>query len=204
METFNKYFGLEGPAWPFERQALVKLRAITGDEAFGREVESARDGICYSGKPFDVQAMRGMRQKQLSQLVHPGTLNAKLSPGGLVDCEYLVQALQMTYGHRHAELRTPNTRAALRALESTGILSHDERVTLRDAYRFLRRLIDGLRMVRGDARDLTVPPAGSEEFQFLARRLGYGERVSDLQADLERHTANVRGMGRLLDGLGAG
>lgn len=202
METFNKYFGLEGPAWPFERQALVKLRAIAGDEAFGREVESARDGICYSGKPFDVQAMRGMRQKQLGQLVHPGTLNAKLSPGGLVDCEYLVQALQMTYGHRHADLRTPNTRAALRALESTGILSHDDRVTLRDAYRFLRRLIDGLRMVRGDARDLTVPPAGSEEFQFLARRLGYGERVSDLQADLERHTANVRGMGRLLAGLG--
>ncbi len=201
LETFNKYFGHEGPAWPFERQALVKLRPIAGDAEFGAEVAAARDRICYAGRPFDVQAMHGMREKQLRQLVRPGTFNAKLSPGGLVDCEYLVQALQMTYGHQYPALRAPNTRAALRALEAAGILSHDERITLRDAYRFLRRLIDGLRMVRGDARDLTVPPANSEEFQFLARRLGYADRVQALQRDLERHTANVLEMSRRLDEL---
>jgi glutamate-ammonia-ligase adenylyltransferase len=147
--------------------------------------------------------MRAMREKQLRQLVTAGTFNAKLSPGGLVDCEYLVQGLQMTYGHLDAALRATNTREALKALTAAGVLSENDRLRLRDAYRFLRRVIDGLRMVRGDARDLTVPPADSEEFEFLARRLGYGPRVRELQADLERHTEDIRELTRRLDHLPA-
>lgn len=203
LETFEKYFGHDGPAWPFERQALVKLRPIAGDAEFGERVVAVRDRICYSGRPFDVTAMRGMREKQLRQLVQAGTFNAKLSPGGLVDCEYLVQALQITYGHRFPELRSTNTRAVLRGLEAAGILAPDDRIALRDAYRFLRRLIDGLRMVRGDARDLTVPPQESEEFEFLARRLEYGDRAADFADDIERHTRTVRELSRLLDQLPA-
>ncbi|REJ94068.1 MAG: glutamine synthetase adenylyltransferase [Planctomycetota bacterium] len=201
LETFEKYFGHDGPAWPYERQALVKLRPIAGDVEFSEAVVAVRDGICYSGRPFDVNAMRGMPEKQVRQLVRAGTFNAKLSPGGLVDSEYLVQALQMTYGHLHPELRTTNTRAALRALEATGILSHEDRVRLRDAYRFLRRVIDALRMVRGDARDLTVPAEDSEEFEFLARRLGFVDRVDELTERLQRHTETVVEMGKLLDEL---
>ena len=201
LETFEKYFGHDGPAWPYERQALVKLRPIAGDSDFSEAVVAARDRICYSGRPFDVNAMRGMREKQVRQLVRAGTFNAKLSPGGLVDCEYLVQGLQMTYGHKYPELRAPNTRAALRALEATGILPHEQRVRIRDAYRFLRRVIDALRMVRGDARDLTVPPEESEEFEFLARRLGFGDHVHELTARLRRHTETVEEMGKLLDEL---
>lgn len=56
-------------------------------------------------------------------------------------------------------------------------------------------------MVRGDARDLTVPPADSEEFEFLARRLGYGRRVDRLAQDLEDHTQKVLELGRRLDVL---
>jgi glutamate-ammonia-ligase adenylyltransferase len=203
LETFEKYFAHDGAAWPYERQALVKLRPVAGDAEFGRMVEAARDRVCYSGRPFNVAAMRAMREKQLRQLVTAGTFNAKLSPGGLVDCEYLVQGLQMTYGHLDAALRATNTREALKALTAAGVLSENDRLRLRDAYRFLRRVIDGLRMVRGDARDLTVPPADSEEFEFLARRLGYGPRVRELQADLERHTEDIRELTRRLDHLPA-
>ena len=39
------------------------------------------------------------------------------------------------------------------------------------AYAFLRRLIDALRVVRGHARDLTIPLHDSREFAYLARRL---------------------------------
>ena len=201
LETFEKYFAPDGPAWPYERQALVKLRPIAGDPFFGRTVVATRDRIVYTGEPFDVAAMRAMRDKQISQLVQAGTFNAKLSPGGLVDCEYLVQGLQITFGHRDPSLRQTNTREAMKALEAAGFLEHEDRIHLRDAYRFLRRVIDGLRMVRGDARDLTVPPADSEEFEFLARRLGYGRRVDRLAQDLEDHTQKVLELGRRLDVL---
>ncbi|MBL4886773.1 MAG: hypothetical protein JKY95_19885, partial [Planctomycetaceae bacterium] len=84
-----------------------------------------------------------------------------------------------------------------------GILSHEDRVLIRDAYRFLRRLIDALRMVRGDARELTVPKHDTEECEFLARRLGYLEGSQAFVEDLEQVMQTVREMGRLLDELPA-
>ena len=199
VQAFENYFGPKGAAWPFERQALVKLRPIAGDLTFGREVVALRDRLIYTGEPFDVTSMRAMRERQRHQLVTAGTFHAKLSPGGLVDCEYLVQGLQITHGADDESLRDPNTRQALKALEAAGHLSHEVRLTLRDAYRFLRRLIDALRMVRGDARDLAVPPYDSDEFDFLARRLGYADDGRELHDDLERHSAHVRSLTRLLD-----
>ncbi len=198
-DAFRQYFSVGGPAWPYERQALVKLRPIAGDEEFGREVVELRDSLIYTGAPFDVAAMSAMREKQERQLVQAGTLNAKLSPGGLVDCEYLVQGLQITHGHRDSSLRATNTRAAMAALESHGLLLTEDRAELEEAYIFLRRLIDALRMVRGHARDLTVPPPDSEEFEYLARRLGYGANLARLQGDLELYTESVQDLGRLLE-----
>jgi len=56
-------------------------------------------------------------------------------------------------------------------------------------------------MVRGNARDLTVPPFESEEFAFLARRLRYEGDAARLREDLARHTATVQELSaRLLGG----
>lgn len=192
LETFERYFGPTGPAWPFERQALVKLRPIAGDPDLGRRVIELRDQLTYSGGEFDVAAMRAIRDKQIRQLVAPGTFNAKLSPGGLVDIEYLIQGLQITHGSAHPQVRTPNTRDAMKALEQIGVLSASQRLGLRDAYRFLRQLIDAMRMVRGDASDLTVPPCDSDEFRFLERRMRLFKDSVDLAADLESYSSFVR------------
>ncbi len=189
QKVFENYFRLDGPAWPYERQALVKLRPIAGDQLYGNDIVDLRDRLIYTGKPFDLSAMRAIREKQIRQLVKPGTFHAKLSPGGLVDCEYLVQGLQMTFGHLSKEIREPNTRLAMKGLEQQGILTSDQRVKLRDAYRFLRRLIDGMRMVRGDASDLTIPHHETEQFEFLAKRLGF--KQVDLHAEIEQQTRTV-------------
>jgi glutamate-ammonia-ligase adenylyltransferase len=190
-DAFLKYFGPEGAAWPYERQALVKLRPIAGDPEFGRRIVALRDELIYVGEPFDVSAMRAMREKQVVQLVKAGTLNAKLSAGGLVDIEYLVQGLQIAHGHRDPALRQTNTQQALKVLHEFGLLSDEEHRTLVEAYIFQRRLIDALRMVRGHAKDLTVPEPASEEFEFLARRLGYHENLAALQSNLERFGHDV-------------
>ncbi|WP_459555877.1 [protein-PII] uridylyltransferase family protein [Lacunimicrobium album] len=199
-EAFQRYFQQGGPAWPYERQALVKLRPIAGDLDFGNEIAELRNEIIFTGEPFDLAAMNAMRERQISQLVKAGTLNAKLSPGGLVDCEYLVQGLQITYGHLSAELRSPNTRESLKALEQVDVITHQDRVDIRDCYRYLRRLIDALRMVRGDARDLTVPAIETDEFAFLARRLGYDD-PAQLHLDIEQTMQKVRELRRHLDPL---
>jgi glutamate-ammonia-ligase adenylyltransferase len=191
LEAFEVYFGPHGAAWPYERQALVKLRPIVGDADFGRRIVELRDEMIYTGDPFDVAAMRGMRERQIRQLVHPGTFNAKLSPGGLVDTEYLVQGLQITFGGRLPQLRSTNTLQAIQALTDADMLKPDEASRLREAYQFLRQLIGSLRVVRGNAKDLTLPPRESEEFAFLSRRLGYGDDLTRLRRELDVHVANV-------------
>ena len=191
LDSFRSYFQPDGPAWPYERQSLVKLRPIAGDVELGRQLTSLRDKLLYTGQPVDFAAIRAMRERQLHQLLGATEFNAKLSPGGLVDLEYLVQALQIDHGAKHLELRTTNTREALDALMAVGVLTASDHDRLSDAYHFLRRMIDSLRMVRGDARDLAVPPLYSADCESLARRLGYGAHTRRLQEDLTRHAQAV-------------
>ncbi len=170
----------------------MKLRPIAGDPELGQQVVALRDQMIYASGEFDMAAMRAIRDKQIRQLVAPGTFNAKLSPGGLVDIEYLIQGLQLRNGHRFPEVRDPNTRDAMKALQQCGVLSASQRLGLRDAYRFFRRLIDAMRMVRGDATDLTVPPKDSDEFRFLERRMRLFKDSVDLTADIESYSTLVR------------
>jgi glutamate-ammonia-ligase adenylyltransferase len=192
MEAFRRYFAPDGPAWAYERQALVKLRPIAGNPELGQEIATLRDAYVYTGEPFDATSMRAMRERQVRHLVAGGTFNAKFSPGGLVDVEYLVQGLQITHGYVDPSLRLTNIREAMAVLAEVGILSEEDYARLRKAHTFLRWLIDGLRMVRGNAKDLTVPPYESEGFAFLARRLRYGNDTQKLRDELTQYTSSVQ------------
>ena len=201
LESFKRYFTPGGPAWAYERQALVKLRPIAGDVELGKQIEAMRDAYIYTGEPFDVTSMRAMRERQLRHLVPAGSFHPKYSPGGLVDVEYLVQGLQITYGHQNPALRVTNTRSAMAVLAQSGILANEDYTHLRKAHTFLRWLIDSLRVVRGNAKDVTIPLSHTEEFAFLARRLRYGKDINQLVQDLEIHSANVAEINhRLLSG----
>jgi glutamate-ammonia-ligase adenylyltransferase len=200
VESFRRYFSPDGPAWAYERQALVKLRAIAGDPALGAQVEALRDQFIYTGEAFDVTAMRAMRERQIRHLVKGGTFHPKYSPGGLVDVEYLVQGLQITHGAASPGLRQTRTRDAMAALAAAGILSQEDFTRLRKAHTFLRWLIDGLRVVRGNAKDVTVPLENSEEFAFLARRLRYGGDRAQLHHDMLTYSASVQEINRRLLG----
>ena len=120
---FSPILRSEGPAWAYERQALVKMRPIAGDPTLGAELCMLRDEYAYCGGPFDVTAMRAMRERQVRHLVTGGTFNAKFSPGGLVDVEYLIQGLQINHGAENPSLRVTNLRQAMALLFDAGILS---------------------------------------------------------------------------------
>ena len=79
----------------------------------------------------------------------------------------------------------------MQALNKIGILGDIDYTKLRRGHTFLRWLIDSLRVVRGNAKDVTIPPLESEEFTFLARRLRFGSDIDRLQSDLIKHTSNI-------------
>ncbi len=193
FEEVCRYYSPTGLAASFERQALIKLRHIAGDAALGHQLEAHRDSFVYGEAPWDIPAALELRRQQLRQLVEPGKVNVKYSAGGLIDIEYAAQYLQVMHGHNHPSLRTPNTLQALAALVNAGLVARTDGAGLRKAYIFTRTLVDGLRMVRGNTKDLVLPPPDSEEFVCLARRVGYtaddwraGAR--DLQSDIQHHT----------------
>jgi glutamate-ammonia-ligase adenylyltransferase len=191
LSTFADYYRSDGPAWSYERQALVKFRGIAGDADLTAAVGALRDRFVYGPEPFDLEGCRRMRRLQVEQRVQAARVNAKLSPGALVDIEYFVQALQIAYGGRDPSVRTPSTLQAIQALGAAGRLGAAELETLTTAYRFFRTLVDALRVVHGHAQDLTVPLAGSSEFVLLARRMRRDDPAL-LQAELQRHLGAVR------------
>lgn len=197
FDEITSYYSEEGLAAPFERQSLIKLRHVAGDAALGKRVEAHRDNYVYNGKPWDLPVALDLRRQQLKQLVDRDTTNLKHSSGGIVDIEYAIQYLQIMHGHRLPVLRTPNTMQALAALVDCKIVTRQDGESLRKAYVFIRVLIDGLRMVRGNAKDRVLPPVDSDEFIFLARRVGYttddwqaGAR--HLETDVQEHMGKVR------------
>ena len=195
FSQFVKYYSTGGPAAPFERQALIKLRWVAGDETLGRRVEAQRDAFTYSGTPWDWEDALHLRKRQVKELVKRGQTNVKYGPGGIVDIEYAVQYLQLLNGKEHPEVRVPNTVAALDRLRTLQIIRELDYEVLNKAYLFLRNLIDALRIVRGDASDLVLPEESSEEFKSLARRLGYRDQdrrksaarlVTDIRASMKK------------------
>ena len=108
-------------------------------------------------------------------------LNAKFGPGALVDLEYNVQLLQVEQGRANTALRNPGIHASLRALSEAGTIDDTEAEAMIRAYRFLRNVINGLRMLRGNAQDLFLPAFDSLEAAHLARRMGYRDGA-DLSA----------------------
>ncbi len=192
LEQFESYYSRTGSAWPYERQALIKMRSIGPDADFGQRLTAVRDRVVYDHRPFDFAAMNGLRELQVRQHVQPGTIHAKLSEGCLVDIEYSVQALQLTFGRRHVLLRTANTLEALQAAHKVHLLPKDLWKSSQAAYVYFRQLIDCLRMVRGNAKDLKIPLKRSEDRDQLDRRLAqiYTDSVS--LSHLVQHRAAVR------------
>ena len=193
LDEFTRYFSADGPAWPFERQSLIKLRPIAGDAAFGETVLRRRDELLFGPVRWEVAPVRAMRERQVRQHVQAGTFHAKLSAGALVDVEYLVQLLQLTHGERHLSLRVTGTLDALAELARGKLIPINAAESLRAAYLFFRRLIDALRMARGAADDLTLPPFESEELTGLARRLNVTS--AELIQLAEQHAADTRAWG---------
>ncbi|MFW5695455.1 MAG: glutamate-ammonia-ligase adenylyltransferase [Alkalispirochaeta sp.] len=197
IESFIEYFSPTGKAHSAERLALIRLRFVAGNQELGRRISTIRDQLVYESDSIQVDEIRSLRDRQAEQKAAGGAVNAKFSPGALVDLEYNVQLLQVEGGRNTQALRNPGIHASLRALSETGTIDDTEAEAMIRAYRFLRNLINGLRMLRGNAQDLYLPPFDSSEAAHLARRMGYRDgpdfsAAEQLRVDFDVETAGVR------------
>lgn len=169
-----------GKTMVWERQSLIKARAVAGDIGLGEEVLNGLRETIYSRafQEDDIREMLRIRRRMEDEIAKEDSsrYNIKTGKGGLVDIEFLAQAMQMRYGLDKNGLRTQDTLKALKRLNIAALLSDGDYKTLKEAYLFYRLLEMKLRVVHDRAEG--VINAGSPELNALARRAGDSEADS--------------------------
>jgi glutamate-ammonia-ligase adenylyltransferase len=191
VDALQRYYEDHGDLW--ERQTLTRARLVLGDRALGRRVRATLRRLVY-GAPLprsalkEIGEVRGRMEVELGKET-PGRWHVKFGRGGLVDVEFLTQALQLVHGTRHPEVRPPSTTAALTGLARAGALPAATAAGLAEDYRFLRRVSTALRLLGARPTD-TLELAGPMPAR-VATALGLGSRDAFLAAYRER-TGAVR------------
>jgi [glutamine synthetase] adenylyltransferase / [glutamine synthetase]-adenylyl-L-tyrosine phosphorylase len=188
-------------AQPWELQALIKARPAAGDAGLAERFCAEAEARVYPERldPETVAAVRRMkaRVETSAKARAGGDRQVKLGPGGLRDVEFAVQLLQLVHGRPDPGLRSGSTLVALERLTAAGFVGRADAAQLADAYRFLR-LVEHRLQLASERRTHTIP-AGEEPRRWLARTLGYRDRVEasaleQFETDRRRHAAAVRGL----------
>lgn len=191
LAAFARYQETEAADW--ERQALVRARACAGDMRIGNAVIAIAHAAAYERGAPDPAGVHHLRMRMERELAKegPSRYDVKLGRGGLVDVEFAVQWLQMKHG-ADPRVRTPDTEAAIGALEACGYLDAHLAAVLREGYAMLRRLEQALRVVHGTSQSLIEE--GAAGLPALARRMGFrdGPHGTASEALLTRYRAVTR------------
>jgi glutamate-ammonia-ligase adenylyltransferase len=92
-------------------------------------------------------------------------LDFKTGTGGVIEAEFVVQALQMRAG-----LWNPQTMGALRELTTAGLLPQADAALVKESYEYLRLIESALR--RWENKSVSSLPADETEQRKLAQRVG--------------------------------
>jgi glutamate-ammonia-ligase adenylyltransferase len=180
-------------AEPWERQALLRARAVAGDMAVGRAFEELVASFVFD-RPVgedEERAIRRIKARVERERIRPRedpAFHLKLGPGALADVEWTVQLLQLR--HRVAE---PNTLGALHMLEQHGAITPTDAAILEAAYTFAGHVRNRLHLVEGLPAGAppvdSLPPQGPR-LAVLARSLS--TTPTELRETYRRVTRRAR------------
>jgi glutamate-ammonia-ligase adenylyltransferase len=167
LETYESYYAGRAQLW--ELQALTRARSISGPwqhefmeiakRAWRRAGQDAGLFIKIDDMLQRIRRDRGSRSD---------FLDLKTGAGGIIEAEFLVQALQM-----RGNIWEQNWECAVDRLHRHGRLDKSDVAKLNDAYAFLRRCELVLR--RYDNRSISTLPSDPDKQRKFAIRLAYQE-----------------------------
>ena len=190
LDAFEEYHKQSAQTW--ERLALTRARSVAGDMNLGNQIMAIIEENLYreemnSETVMEIDRMRKRMEFELAK-EKEGIYNIKTGKGGLVDIEFIVQFLILKHGTSKSTIRSPNTRIALKNLAEAMILPEEDYEVLFNAYLFLRRVENRMRIVHDQSVSELNTVSGN--FSILAKRLGY--EPQDLLRDYKNETHKVR------------
>jgi [glutamine synthetase] adenylyltransferase / [glutamine synthetase]-adenylyl-L-tyrosine phosphorylase len=140
FDAMEEYYQTQGREW--ERYAMIKARAITGNEADKKALSDMLRPFVYRRYldygMFD--SLREMKSMIAGQMHHRGMDdNIKLGTGGIREVEFIGQVFQLIYGGRDRPLQQRPILIILDLLADRKLLSTYAVSQLKRAYEFLRR-----------------------------------------------------------------
>ncbi len=191
---------LEQHARLWEKQALLKARAIAGNEQLGLEAlalpwHNTGAEALTEGRRETVRAgILAMKQMTEAELRRQGREwgEVKLGKGSIRDVEFVAQYLQLVHGPEHPEVLCGNTLGALDRLAAAGLLPQDDQRVLVEGYIFLRTVEHHLQLL--EYRQTNTLPARPAELAYLAQRLGFHgpDAAAGFIERYQAHSAAVR------------
>ena len=188
-DAMENYYHAQARDW--ERYAMVKARAITGDnDEIVALMEMLRAFVYRRYIDFSViESIRDMKRLIENELHKKGMdANIKLGEGGIREIEFIGQAFQLVRGGRERDLQVRPIQQVLRRLGDREILPPFAVQELIDAYRFLRLTENRIQAWR-DQQDHRLP-TDAEGRARLAASMGFAGWES-FQSTLNRHRQHV-------------
>ncbi|HRH19463.1 MAG TPA: bifunctional [glutamine synthetase] adenylyltransferase/[glutamine synthetase]-adenylyl-L-tyrosine phosphorylase [Brevundimonas sp.] len=189
LRAFGDYYAREADTWEF--LALTRARVVWATSAaFERRVADAVEAALRQPRDRgstlnDVAAMRALMARE-----HPpwSFWDMKRASGGLIDCEFVVQALQLVNAPDGGPLRA-GTLAGLASLCEGGVLSADLGAALTEAWTLQQGLAQLLRSSLDRRSDPEQEPTG---FQQRLSRIGGVETLAELTPRVEQARRRAR------------
>ncbi|WP_439573548.1 bifunctional [glutamine synthetase] adenylyltransferase/[glutamine synthetase]-adenylyl-L-tyrosine phosphorylase [Phreatobacter sp.] len=174
-------------AWTWEHMALTRARVISASPGFAVEVDKAiRQVLTLKRTARKTLAdIADMRRAIAEDKGEDSRWDLKYARGGLVDIEFIAQALQLVHGHKHPDILDTNTARVLDKATAAEFLTPADGDTLRAACRLYQRLTQIIRLCLVDGFDPETAAPGLR--QLLARA---GE-LPDF-ATLDAHVGEVQ------------
>lgn len=195
LESMENYYAGFGETW--ERLALIKARGIAGDRELAYEFLREHQPFIFPKSPTpDVLEEIGRIKRRIERdIVGHEKIgrDVKLGAGGIREVEFVVQALQLIHGARHAFLQETSTLKILPVLAELELLPRREARILEEGYRFLRRVEHRLQ-IEAEQQTHTVPE-NPEELLRLARSLGFPS-AAKFSATLREQMQQIRAVFR--------
>ncbi len=158
LESMENYYAGFGETW--ERLALIKARGIAGSRELAYEFLRQHQPFIFpkSPTPDVLEEIAGIKRRIERDIVGHENIgrDVKLGAGGIREIEFVVQALQLLHGARHAFLQETSTLKALPVLAELELLPRGEARVLESGYRFLRRVEHRLQ-IEAEQQTHTVP-----------------------------------------------
>lgn len=168
LDGFTKYYDLdEGEAWTWEHMALTRARAVYGAADLCDTIDTAIRNALVQRRDAEkvIRDVDDMRQRVAREFPGKSDWDIKYRPGGLVDIEFIAQALQLIHAADDPTVLSPNTAIALENLARAGKLDASPTSTLRQALALWRRLQAFIRLT---GKDGTFDPADAPAGQIRA------------------------------------